>query len=146
MLFGYSSVTFVSDTIVRVSLRCHFPVCMFLRFGKAGWDCVTKGNIFICTHYFFFVFKYQSLPQRTTPEIRFSKPYSRYSLFFKHIWNSVRFLLNVERDEFGLRRRKASPLTNPVFTPLSVWHKNSSCIRGSLPLWNAFACQGSIPS
>ena len=53
MLFGYSSVTFVSDTIVRVSLRCHFPVCMFLRFGKAGWDCVTKGNIFICTHYFF---------------------------------------------------------------------------------------------
>ena len=26
---------------------------MFLRFGKAGWDYVTKGNIFICTHYFF---------------------------------------------------------------------------------------------
>ena len=68
------------------------------------------------THYFFFVFKYQSLPQRTTPEIRFSKPYFRYSLFLK----LCTFLLNVERDEFGLRRRKASPLTNPVFTPLSV--------------------------
>ena len=47
-----------------------------------------------------------SLPQNVTPEIRFSKPYSRYHLFFKHILNSVRFFINVERDEFGLKRRK----------------------------------------
>ena len=33
------------------------------------------------------------------------------------------FLLNVERDEFGLKRRNASPFANPVFTPLSVWHE-----------------------
>ena len=32
----------------------------------------------------------------------------------------MRFLLNVEGDEFGLRRRKGSPSANPVFTPLSV--------------------------
>ena len=61
-----------------------------------------------------------SLPHKITPEIRFSKPYSRYSLFFKDICNSVRFLLNVERDEFGRRRRKASPFANPAFTPVSV--------------------------
>ena len=47
-----------------------------------------------------------SLPQKITPETRFSKPYTGYSLFFKNIWNSERFLLNVERDEFGLRRGK----------------------------------------
>ena len=68
----------------------------------------------------FFVFKY-TIPQKITREIRFSKPYSRYSLFFKHICNSDgTFLLNAERDEFGLSRRKASPFANSVFTPLSV--------------------------
>ena len=61
-----------------------------------------------------------SLPHKITPEIRFSKPYSRYFLFFKHICNSVRFLLNVECDEFGRRRHKASPFANPAFTPVSV--------------------------
>ena len=89
---------------------------MFLRFGKAGWDCVTEGNIFMCSRYFFF--NYQSLLQNITPKIRLSKPYFRYSIFFKHIWNSVRFLINVERDELDVRRRKASPHANPVFTPL----------------------------
>ena len=72
----------------------------------------------MCAHYFFlFVFKYQS---PITPEIRFSNPYSKYSLFFKHIWNSVRFLLNVERDKFGLRRRKASPFAN-LFIKCMIW-------------------------
>ena len=92
LLLGYLLMTFVCDMMIRVSFEVHFPICMFLRFGKAGWDCVTKGNIFMCARYSFF-FKYQSLPQNITPEIRFSKPYSRYSLFFKHIWNSVRFFI-----------------------------------------------------
>ena len=69
----------------------------------------------VCALFFLF-----SLPQKITPEIRLLKPYSKYSLFFKHILNSVGFLINVERDEFGIRRRKASPFANPVFTPLSV--------------------------
>ena len=51
---------------------------------------------------FFSLSSILSIPKKITSEIRLSKPYSRYSLFFKHIWNSVRFLLNVERDEFGL--------------------------------------------
>ena len=47
-----------------------------------------------------YVFKYTVSLQKITPN--FLKPYSRYSLFFKHIWNSVRLLLNVERDELVL--------------------------------------------
>ena len=27
-------------------IRCHFPISIFLTLGKAGWYCVTKGNIF----------------------------------------------------------------------------------------------------
>ena len=53
-------------------------------------------------YFFFFVFKYTVSPEEITREIHFSKPYSRYPLFFKHIWNSVRFLLNAERDELAL--------------------------------------------
>ena len=73
----------------------------------------------MCARYFFF-FKYQSLPQKITPETRLSKPYSRYSLFLSIFETLYVFLINVERDEFGTRRRKASPFANPVFTRLSV--------------------------
>ena len=46
----------------------------------------------MCARYFFFVFKYTVSPAaKKKTEIRFSKPYSRYSLFFKRIRNSVRF-------------------------------------------------------
>ena len=46
----------------------------------------------MCARYFF-VFKYTVSPaaKKKKTEIRFSKPYSRYSLFFKRIRNSVRF-------------------------------------------------------
>ena len=110
LLLGYLLMTFVCDVMIRVSFEVHFPICMFLRFGKAGWDCVKKGYIFMCARYFFFVFKYTVSPAaKKKTEIRFSKPYSRYSLFFKRIRNSVRFFLsNVKRDEFGVRRRNAS--------------------------------------
>ena len=65
-----------------------------------------------------------SLPQKITPELRFSKPYFKYSLFFQpYMKICMFFLLNVEHDEFGLRRRNASPFANPVFTPLSVSHE-----------------------
>ena len=50
----------------------------------------------------------------------------------------MRFLLNVERDEFFLSRRWAPSFTNPVFTPGGKHRKKSSCIRGSLSLCNAF--------
>ena len=28
------------------SIRCQFPMSIFLKLNKAGWYCVTKGNIF----------------------------------------------------------------------------------------------------
>ena len=43
-----------------------------------------------------------------------------FSILLSIFENLYVFLLNVERDEFGLRRRDASPFANPVFTPLSV--------------------------
>ena len=54
LLLGYLLMTFVCDMMIRVSFEVHFPICMFLRFGKAGWDCVKKGYIFMCARYFFF--------------------------------------------------------------------------------------------
>ena len=51
-------MTFLYDVIIWVSFLsfpCHFPVIslsVFLRFGKAGRDCITKGNIFMCARYF----------------------------------------------------------------------------------------------
>ena len=57
-----------------------------------------------------------SLPQKISLEVGFSKPYSGYSHFFKHL-KLCTFLINVERDEFGLGKRKAFPFANPVFTP-----------------------------
>ena len=55
-------------------------------------------------------------------------------------WNSARFLLNVERDEFVLSRRTAPSFTNPVFK-LGMWHEKGSCIRRSPSLCNAFITQ-----
>ena len=93
LLLGYLLMTFVCDVMIRVSFEVHFPICMFLRFGKAGWDCVKKGYIFMCARYFFFRLQVHRLSRskKKKTEIRFSKPYSRYSLFFKRIRNSVRF-------------------------------------------------------
>ena len=28
-------------------IRCHFPICILFRLGKAGWYCVTKGRSFL---------------------------------------------------------------------------------------------------
>ena len=36
----------ISFRCVWFWIRCHFPISIFLRLGKAGWYCVTKGNIF----------------------------------------------------------------------------------------------------
>ena len=94
--------------------------------------------------YFFFFFKNQSLPQKITPEIPQNLVLGiLYSLSISE--TLYVYLLNVERDEFGLRRRKASPFANPVLAPLSDDMKNSSCIRRSLPPWNAFYVKGRFP-
>ena len=99
MRISLNSFRLRCDQYTRVSfVRCHFPICTFLRFGKAGWDCAAKGNISKCARYFFFLLLFcfssmLSLPKKITTEKLFLKPYFRSSLFFKHIWNSVRFLI-----------------------------------------------------
>ena len=40
-----------------------------------------------------------------------------YPLFFRRVLKLCLFLLNVECDEFVLRRRSVSPFMNPFFTP-----------------------------
>ena len=40
-----------------------------------------------------------------------------YPLFFRRVLKLCMFLLNVECDEFVLRRRSASPFMNPFFAP-----------------------------
>ena len=47
----------------------------------------------------------------------FSKNSFGYPLFFRRVLKLCMFLLNVECDEFVLRRRSASPFMNPFFTP-----------------------------
>ena len=46
----------------------------------------------------------------------FSRNSFGYPLFFRRVLKLM-FLLNVECDEFVLRRRSASPFMNPFFTP-----------------------------
>ena len=97
---------------------------MFLRFGKAEWDCVTKGNIFMCARYFLCFQVYCLSCRRKLQRYGFQNLILDILYSFKHIWKiCLFFLLNIERDEFGLRKRDASPFANPVFTPLSVWNE-----------------------
>ena len=93
LLSGYLTI-FHCDVIIKVSVKVSFP-----HFGKAGWDCVTEGNInfLVCVC----CFKQISLPQRVTPEIQFSKPSWRNPLFFKRILKLCKFV--IERGTWWIR-------------------------------------------
>ena len=43
--------------------------------------------------------------------------FSKKFIFFRRVLKLCMFLLNVECDEFVIRRRSASPFRNPFFTP-----------------------------
>ena len=58
-------------------------------------------------------------------------------LFFRRVLKLCMFLLNVECDEFVVRRRSASPFMNPWMTRIKI-----SCIERSLFVCNAFAHRG----
>ena len=60
--------------------------------------------LFLC---FVFVFK----------GLFFSKNSFGYPLFFRRVLKLCMFLLNVECDEFVVRRRSASAFMNPFLTP-----------------------------
>ena len=99
LLLGYHLTTFVCNVLKGVIS----PSVCSRGFPKPDGIVLQKVMFSGVRANFLSLSSILSFLQKMTPEIRFSKPYSRYSLFFKHIWNSERFLLNVERDEFGLR-------------------------------------------
>ena len=75
--------------------------------------------IFSSVRAIFFVFEYPVSPAENNFN-NSSEPYSGYSRISETLYVFCFFLLNVELDEFGPRKRKASPFANPVFTPLSA--------------------------
>ena len=81
--------------------------------------CVIKGNIF-----FFVLLSLFSrdlfLSLKLTSKRCFSKNSFGYSLFFRRVLKLCTFLLNVDCDEFVLRRRSASHFMNPFFKLLKV--------------------------
>ena len=77
--------------------------------------------ILSCVRAIFFFFKYTVSPAEDNSRATvFKTLFWVFSILLSIFENLYVFLLNVERDEFGLRRRDASPFANPVFTPLSV--------------------------
>ena len=52
-------------------IKCHFPMSISFKLGKAGWYCVTKGRIFFCAVLFLFV-RDVSLSENLTSERCFS--------------------------------------------------------------------------
>ena len=76
-------------------IRFNFPISIFLKFGKAGWYCVTKGNIF----FFVLLLLFSSdlfLSLKLTSKRCFSKNSFGYPLFFRRVLKLCMFLLNVE--------------------------------------------------
>ena len=95
---------------------------MFSRFGKGGWDCVTKGNVnfLLCASV---VAKYTFSPLENDSGDMFLKTFIYflgilYSL--RILWSYLCFLLDTECDKFVLSTRRASSFTKPVFT-LGGW-------------------------
>ena len=84
--------------------------------GKAGWYCVTKGNIFFFVLLSLFSSDL-SLSVKLTSDRNFSENLFGYPLFFRRVLKLCMLLLNVTIEEFVLRRRSASPFMNPFLTP-----------------------------
>ena len=90
--------------------------------------------------------KFNSL--KLTSKRCFSKNSFGYPLFFTRVLKLCMFLLNVECDEFDLRRRSVSPFpsfSNYVLSLRLVDDTNkNSCIERSLFVCNAFAHRGGV--
>ena len=94
-------------------IKCHFPMSIFFKLGKAGWYCVTKGRIFFCAVLF------RSICQRRFPfrEFDFSTVAVGYPLLSRRVAKLLMFSSKVVCEEFVLRSLKASPLMKPFVTP-----------------------------
>ena len=97
-------------------IKCHFPMSIFFKLGKAGWYCVTKGRIFFCAVLFLFV-KDVFLSENFTSERCFSTVAVGYPLLSRRVVKFLMFSSKVVCEEFVLRSLKASPLMKPLVTP-----------------------------
>ena len=128
LLSGYLTI-FHCDVIIKVSVKVSFP-----HFGKAGWDCVTEGNInfLLCAS----VVLSKFLSRRKWPQRYNSQNLSGGILFSLSVfWNSVYWTWNVMNSSEvgeGLLLLRIPYLRQVDDT------KKSSCIRRSLSVCDAF--------
>ena len=101
---------------------------------------VTEGNIFFVVLLSLFS-RDLSLSLKLTSKRRFSENLFGYPLFFRRILKLCMFLLNVNCDEFVLRRHSTCPFMNPFLRLLDDTNKNWY-IERSLFVCNAFAHRG----
>ena len=120
-------MTFVCDVIIWVSFEVSFTHLYVLEVWQSRMRLCLKRLYFHVCALFFSSSSTLSLPQKIT-EIRLSKPYSGYSLFFKRIWNSVRFFyqtLSVTNLVFGgvtFRESRICILGNHMILS-AIWNK-----------------------
>ena len=109
----------MSEGSVKISLSCGWFCmrCHVFKLGKAGWYCITKGNILVL------LFKWRSSVTEfdfrevsCTTLVGFPLFRTRFSKFF-FIFSS-----KVNCEEFVLRSLNASPLIKPFVTP-GGWHE-----------------------
>ena len=85
--------------------KVSFPINVFLRLGKAGWYCVTKGKIFFFVLLSLFSSDL-SLSVKLTSDRNFSENLFGYPLFFRGVLKLCMLLGNLRYDDEIRRRRR----------------------------------------
>ena len=99
----------ISLSCVRFCMRCHFLISNVFKLGKAGWHCVTKGNILVLAS-LFFCLSDAFLSLNLTSERCFSTTLVGYPLFRRRFSRFFIFSSKVNCEEFVLRGFNAPPL------------------------------------
>ena len=103
-----------------ICMRCPFLISNVFKLGKAGWYCVTKGNILVRAS-LFFCLSDAFLSLNLTLERCFSTTLVGYPLSRRRFSKFFIFSSKVNCEEFVLRSLNASPLIKPFMTP-GGWH------------------------
>ena len=96
---SFSDLSLRCDSLSRCwfCIRCHFPIGIFFKLGKAGWYCVTKGSSFLRANLFLC---WGAVFLSTNLREVLSHNYSgRVASFYQAIFEISDILLNI-----GLRR------------------------------------------
>ena len=109
-------------------IRCHFPISMFLRLGKAGWYCIIKGNNFFCVLSSLFFKRPFSAGADNSSHAFLQTSSGILFPFFNRIFKLWTFFCQMWNVAFVFRMRIASPFANPFSTP------RKKCLRaGATP-------------